>query len=123
MHDLYISRQIAREVISRARKEGASRVLEVKIRIGELTHLNPEQLDFWLREFFQNTFAQKAKILIEKTPPFIFCRECGYQGELELKNPYFLYFFTFLQCPHCRSDKIEISSGRECLLESIKIER
>jgi len=95
----------------------------VKIKVGELTHLNPEQLDFWLKEFFQNTPAQKAKILIEKTPPLILCKECGYQGKLELKNPYFLYFFTSLQCPRCRSDKIEVSSGRECLLESIKIER
>lgn len=123
MHDLYISRQIAREVIGRARKEGAFRVLEVKVKVGQLTHLNPEQLNFWLREFFKNTLAQEAEILIEKTPPLIFCKKCGYRGKLKVEDPYFLYFFPSLQCPRCRWDKIEISSGRECLLESIKIER
>lgn len=123
MHDIYISQQIAREVMQRAKREGACRVLEVRIKFGKLTHLNPQQVDFWLREFFRDTPAGDAKILIKEVSPFIFCKECGYEGKLEINNLYFFYFSTSLQCPHCKKEKAELISGRECLLEGIKIEK
>jgi len=124
MHDLYISRLIAQEVIKRAKREGASRVLEVRIKIGNFTHLNPEQLDFWLKEFFRSTLAQEAKILIKKVPTIILCRKCGYKSKLENADVYFPYFsLPFLQCPHCGSNNTELVSGKECLLERIKIEK
>lgn len=124
MHDFSISQQIANQVIKKAGEQKASQVLEVKIKIGELTHLNPEQLDFWLKEFFRETIAQKAKIRIEKIPLTLRCKDCGYQGKAEIAEEFYYYpLFTSICCPRCSSTEVEIKSGRECLLEKIRIKR
>jgi len=125
MHDFSISQQIAHHVIRKVEEEKATEVLEIKIKIGELTHLNPEQLTFWLREFFRQTPASRAKILIEKTPPIIQCKKCKYEGKVRVKkeDTYLFYFLAPFTCPRCGSDEVEVISGRECLLERIKIKR
>ena len=124
MHDFSISQQIAREVIKKIDAERASEVLEVKIRVGELTHLNPEQLTFWLKEFFRKTPAQEARILIKKSPLVIQCPRCQYQGNVKIvENIPLFYLFGTMRCPHCNSPEIDIQSGKECVLERITIQR
>ena len=123
MHDFSISQQIASKVIEEINRERAFKVIEIKIKIGELTHLNPEQIDFWLKQFFHDTPAEDAKILIEKTPPLIYCKGCGYRGTIKVRDDFFIYPFIPLNCPKCGLNKIEIKGGNECLLEKIKIKR
>jgi len=122
MHDFSISRQIAREVIKKASEKGALEVLEVKIKIGELTHLNPEQLKFWLKELFRDTLAKGAKIKIEKMPLIIRCISCGFEGKVETKEEFcYFSFFPSVVCPSCHSTEIEVKSGEECILERMRI--
>lgn len=123
MHDLFISQQIAHTVIKKSNEQRASKVIEIKIKVGDLTHLNPEQIDFWLKEFFRHTPAEGAKILIEKIPPSIQCKSCGYQGPVKVENNFLTCSFIPVNCPQCGSDKVKITSGQECLLERIKIKR
>ncbi|MBE0478782.1 hydrogenase maturation nickel metallochaperone HypA [Candidatus Aerophobetes bacterium] len=124
MHDFSISRQIASEVIKRANEKKASQVLEIKLKIGELTHLNPEQISFWLKELFKDTLAEQANIKIEKVPVSLQCKKCSYQGKIEIEEKfYYPPLLNFIFCPHCKSEKIKIKSGDECLLERIKIKR
>lgn len=124
MHDFSISRQIAGHVVKKANEERASRVVEIRIRIGGLTHLNPEQLKFWLKEFFRETVAREAKIKIEKAPIIIQCESCGYEGEVEAAEKFNHFpLFTCIHCPRCQSTEIKIKTGKECLLERMKIKR
>lgn len=128
MHDFSISQQMATQVIKKAHEGRASDVLEVRIKIGELTHLNPEQISFWLKQLFKGTLAQTAKITVEKMPLVIECRECHYQGpaEKEKVGEDDLYYFPFspsFRCPVCESSEVELKAGKECVLEKIKIKR
>ena len=124
MHDFSISRQIAAEVIKRANEKKASQVLEIKLKIGQLTHINPEQISFWLKELFKETLAQQANIKIEKAPVIMQCKKCSYEGKIEVEEKfYYLPLFNSIFCPCCKSEEIEIKSGDECLLERIKIKR
>ncbi|GAH93748.1 unnamed protein product, partial [marine sediment metagenome] len=43
-------------------EQEAKNILSVEIEIGELTFLNPEQVEFWLEEIFKKTPAKDAKI-------------------------------------------------------------
>lgn len=123
MHDFSIAKQIASRVIELAEKEKASQVLEVKIKIGRLTHLNPEQVEFWLRELFRDTVAEKTRIKIEKTLPFFLCKKCKKRGKIKEEDfyPYYFPFLDKITCPYCGSTNIEIKEGRECVLERIKV--
>ena len=124
MHDFSISKQIAVEVLNKAKKEKAAHVLEIHIKIGSSTHLNPEQVRFWLQELFKKTIAEQARIVIVNVPVVIRCKECSYEGKIETsKEFYYSSLFNLTLCPACTSRRVEMKSGGECLLEKVKIKR
>lgn len=124
MHDFSISKQIAVAVLQKANKERATRVLEIRIKIGSSIHLNPEQLRFWLQELFKKTIAEQATIEIITVAIVVKCKECNYEGKIQAeKEFYYSSLFNFIFCPACKSRNVEIKSGDECLLEKVKIKR
>jgi Zn finger protein HypA/HybF involved in hydrogenase expression len=47
MHEYSITTQIVESVIEEAKKREAKNVLEVHLVLGDLTFLNPQQVNFW----------------------------------------------------------------------------
>jgi len=122
MHELAISQQITKVVLNKAREQGAKKVLRVGLEIGELSFLNPEQVEFWVKRSFEQTIASPAKISIKVIEPQIRCEVCGYVGKLKVENePMYYTFLPLFSCPKCNNSKIEIERGRECLIKRIKL--
>ena len=124
MHELSISQSIAKTVLEKASEQEAKNILSVEIEIGELTFLNPEQVEFWLEEIFKKTPAKDAKIQIRKIHPQMKCQDCQWQGKINAKDDplYHTYFFN-PHCPQCGSSSLDIKKGRECLVRRIKMSR
>ena len=130
MHDISISQAIAETVLKKARDKKARKVLSLKLEIGELTFVSPEQIRFWLKELFKGTLAQGAKIYIKKIFSLIRCKNCFYEGnmgcDMDLKadevGPSYHAYFPIMRCPKCSSFSLEIKKGKECLLKQIRIE-
>ncbi|RLG93101.1 hydrogenase maturation nickel metallochaperone HypA, partial [Candidatus Bathyarchaeota archaeon] len=55
MHEGTITSQIVENVLREAQKRNAKRVLEVRIEIGKLMFLNPEQVRFWYEMLTKDT--------------------------------------------------------------------
>ena len=125
MHDISISQAIAETVLKKARDKKARRVLSLKLEIGELTFLSPEQIRFWLKELFKGTLAQGVKIYIKKILSLIKCKSCSYEGNMSLgsdeDNPLSHTYFPIMKCPKCSSFSLEIKKGKECLVKQIRI--
>ena len=126
MHELSISQAIADLVVKEADKREAKKVLRIQLEIGELSLLNPEQVEFCLGLALERTCAAEAELRIESVKPEIFCHACDYEGTLQPKDEvkddplYHLYAFAF-KCPRCGSGEITVKRGRECKVKEIEI--
>ncbi|HZK85600.1 MAG TPA: hydrogenase maturation nickel metallochaperone HypA [Desulfosporosinus sp.] len=88
-------------------------VLQVKLKVGELTNADPEALQMVFEAFCKDTICEGAELIIERVPVLGRCRNC--QLEFTVKTMFFL-------CPACQDTNIEVIQGEELLLESLEVE-
>jgi hydrogenase nickel incorporation protein HypA/HybF len=65
MHEFSISSEIAKTVLDTAERNHGKKVVSVQLEIGELTHLNGEQVAFWVKELFKDSVAEGAEVKIK----------------------------------------------------------
>jgi hydrogenase nickel incorporation protein HypA/HybF len=121
MHELSMAEAIVDTVMDVADKNNAQEILEVTIEIGRLTMLNPEQLKFLLDVISEDTLLEGAEIIIEEVPVEIECRACEFTGLANTDDSD--HYLTVVRCPQCGEMDLEIVTGRECNVKTIKIEK
>lgn len=113
MHELAITEGIINIVKSEAEKQGFTKVLEIKLQVGEFSGLVPD----CIREFFpiaaRGSVAENAALSIETLKARFMCLDCGYEGEADRKNAC---------CPSCRSNALKMTAGRDFYVDSLKVE-
>lgn len=118
MHEYSVANAMFRTVLTTIKEKEVSKVLEVFIEIGELTHLNPDQVEFWLSELFaMESKTKEAKVAIKIKKALVKCTECGHEGKAKLEGNYFL---RLPRCFRCGSFNVKIIGGRECLVKKVK---
>jgi len=123
MHEFSMMERVLKTVLLEAEKHGAVQVLEVVLEVGELTHLNTDQLIFAFQVLSDGTIAEKAKLTVDRIPPRIECPQCGYLGPVSLGVPEVPlgYGTFFLKCDSCGNRDLRILSGKECKIKNLKI--
>ncbi len=128
MHELSIACEILEQVIDSATSHRATKVKQVTLQIGRLTHTNPEQLSFCFKVIAEGSIAADADFIVEMLPHSLEC-ECGYEGTVdksqirkssELKSE-LLTYIEAMECPICGKEG-HIVGGRELIIKSIEIE-
>ena len=94
-------------------KAGAKKILEVRLKIGELSGVFPECIEACFSEVCKGTIAEGAKLVVEPIPIRIFCRDCNTESEVGRGR---------VMCPHCGSYNYKIIGGREYFVDSLKVE-
>lgn len=123
MHEFSISSEIVKNVLDTAEKNNGKRVLSVQLEIGELTLLNIEQVTFWIHELFKETVAEGAELKIKTIKARIYCKTCGYKGEVRPDQEDSFRHLALPTCPQCSSFQIKVEKGRECILRRIQVAR
>ena len=113
MHELAITEGIMQAAIPEAEKAGAKRILEIRLKIGELSGVFPEYIQEYFSIVTKGTIAEDAKLIINRIPISISCRNCGYNGVIERKK---------IRCPDCGGTDFKIVSGREYYVDSLEVE-
>ena len=104
MHELRIARNIIDSVLSEMEKRGLKKLSGVGLRIGALTDIVPESLEFGFNLLVADTPMTGAKLRIERVPVKGRCRECG--TEFKVEDMQFL-------CPSCKARGIDLLQGQE----------
>lgn len=113
MHELSIAAALIDQVEQAVDGENGSRVLEVRIKVGTLSGVDPEALRLAFPLVCEETIAAGAALAIETIPASVTCRLCHACTSPD---------FPFFTCDACGSPDVEIVAGREILLASIEIE-
>lgn len=113
MHELALTEGIINIISSQQEQAGFSRVLEIRLHVGEYSGIVPE----CIREFFpiaaKGTAAEEAELVVEPVEAAFRCLDCGYEGPADRKNAC---------CPACRSTALRMTRGREFYVENLKVE-
>jgi hydrogenase nickel incorporation protein HypA/HybF len=121
MHEFSISSEIVNSVLSTAAKNKGKKVLSVQLEVGELTHLNIEQVTFWIHELFKGSIAEGAKVKVKTIKAQIYCKDCGYKGGIRSDQEDSFRHLIPQTCPQCNSFQIKVGKGRECILRKIQV--
>jgi hydrogenase nickel incorporation protein HypA/HybF len=111
MHELGIAQDILEIVKQAVPEDQATAVRRIRIRVGQLSGVVPDSLEFCFQAIISETPMQQAGLAIEQAPTIFRCRKCSHQfevGDLEF------------QCRACESPDLELISGKE--LDIIEIE-
>jgi hydrogenase nickel incorporation protein HypA/HybF len=123
MHELSFVTALMEKVLAFAETQHAARVVSVRLALGELTHLQPDQLRFCYSAVTKNTPIEDSTLEIDEVQTLVRCPNCGYEGppryweEALASVP-----VPTLQCPEC-ARLVEAIQGHECAIESVKFVR
>lgn len=111
MHELGIAENILQIVQQSIPENRAANVRRVRIRVGQLSGVVPDSLDFCFSAIVNDTEMRQARLEIEQVPLTSECKDCRQRFQVSDME-----FF----CPSCQSANLELISGRE--LEVVEIE-
>src|SRR5512143_2289567 len=99
MHELGIAQNILEIVQQAVPKEQTAAVRTVRIRVGPLSGVVPDSLEFCFQAIVHETEMQKASLAIEQLPAVFNCKKCAYR--FQTKD---LEFF----CQSCGASDLEL---------------
>lgn len=92
---------------------GATAVLAVNLRIGEMTEAIEDALRFAFEALSEGTLSEGAELVIHMVAPTSVCVECGNE---------FGHDRFHRTCPSCGSYETMLLTGRELEIESIEVD-
>jgi hydrogenase nickel incorporation protein HypA/HybF len=99
-------------VLERAAEQGASRVHRIVLRVGPLSGVVPEALEFACEAVAQGTIAEGCRLEIQSVSVVCHCPDC--LSDFEPAD-------LFLECPRCGRPGGEVRQGRELELACVEV--
>lgn len=112
MHELVITQSILDIALNEAEKHSAERIVAIHLKVGALTQVVPECVEFYLGVLAKGTIAEGARLKTTIVPLTARCEKCDLIFPVE--------GFCFL-CPRC-GGATSVASGRELYIESLEVE-
>lgn len=121
MHELSIASAIADHVLEFAESfNPPKKILGVRILIGELTCIEPEQLKFCYDAITKETSLEGSVLEVERAQAEVSCRHCSYRGRPKFWDEALSDIaVATLQCPSCGKAADPIS-GQDCTIRTIR---
>lgn len=113
MHEASIAIELAQLASEQALLNNARRVLKVGVRVGSLSSVIPEALEFAWADSAANTLAEGSTLEIERVAAKGMCVNHG-EITLELSRG--------LRCPICDAPTPTITQGEELELDTLELE-
>ncbi len=113
MHELALTRNLIGLVEQEAKKQGFTRALEIRLKVGAYSGVVPDCILDLFPYASRGTACEGAALLFETVPACFRCADCGYEGEIERKSAC---------CPVCSGTALTMTAGREFYVDSLKVE-
>jgi hydrogenase nickel incorporation protein HypA/HybF len=113
MHELSIMESALQKAIAHAKQAGGTRICRIRLRIGALSGVVPEALEFAFASAREGTMAEEASLEIEPVAARFHCSRCDQD---------FSSAGMIAQCPICGQFSTQLLAGREMELASLEIE-
>ncbi len=112
MHELGVANEILDAAIEEADRHAANKVTSIRLRVGVLRAIEPENLSFLFEHLARGTPAEGARLEIVEEPIRVECAACG---SSEVRT------FT-LECPRCKGAGVSVTGGDSLSILSLDID-
>ena len=113
MHELALAQSLFKIMETTAAQNGGGRIEAATLRLGAMTHIEPETLSFAFDVVTRGTRAEGCQLHFERVPLTVTCRECQFAGEISPDAG---------ACPSCGAVGLTVTGGREIERDSIELE-
>jgi hydrogenase nickel incorporation protein HypA/HybF len=113
MHEFSITESVLTLALEKANEADARKITRINLVVGDLSGVVPDCVRFYFEHISKDTMANGAELVFETVGTKLRCRNCNREF-----TPEGLEWL----CPICHEGGIEITSGRECYMESIEVE-
>ncbi len=121
MHELSVTSAIVDALLDLVRKQKASRVEEVHLKIGTLRALSTEQVTFCYQILCKGTVLEGSRLIIEEVSGQLECSKCDYAGQFNSQDEAYHFGIPPLVCPQCGSSLL-VKGGDECVIEKVRLQ-
>lgn len=111
MHETAIVTGLMRIIETQAARHGTTHVSKVRLKVGRLCAVEPQQLCSCFEMFAEGTVADGAELVIDVIGVRGRCRACA--TEFDVPRYHFV-------CPECAGKDIEVIQGQELYIESFE---
>lgn len=132
MHEWALAEAVISAVSKVAEEKGLKRVVEVKLKIGELQQIDLEAFKLALSQLCRQ-YSMDMKFELECEKAKFKCRSCGNlwsfdKDKLKPEEQEAVHVIpevahAFIRCPRCNSPDFEIVRGRGVWIESLRGEK
>jgi hydrogenase nickel incorporation protein HypA/HybF len=123
MHEFSIAAAIVENVLAFADKQHATKIIEVRLTIGEFTQIEQDQLKFCFHAITKATVLEDSALEIETSDAAVRCPHCGYAGPPKYwEGALSTALVPTLQCPTC-GKAAEPAEGHECAIKTVRFTR
>lgn len=121
MHEFSLAIQIADNVLDFLSMHERSEVVKVRVLIGDLTGIEPVQLQFCYNAITRENVLRYSSLDIERVAPLIHCSFCKFSGSPKYRRDGIAVGVTpKIQCPRCGKVAQPVR-GQECEIKSVQI--
>ncbi len=117
MHELQVTERILEVALKHVEGQNVSRIVNIHLRIGDLSDLEEEWIQHYFDYLSKDTLAENAKLQIEKVPIVLECEDCGASFNVERRD------MGEATCPECEDDEpsFNLISGREYTVTNLEV--
>jgi hydrogenase nickel incorporation protein HypA/HybF len=113
MHELAITESILNIAVEQAEMHNASKVLEIRLKVGEFSGVLPQLIQDYFDIVSKDTIVEGAKLIIDRIPIGVKCNNCSHEATIDIMK---------IKCPVCGSTDVKIVSGKEFYVDSMEVE-
>ncbi len=113
MHEVGLMSDALRLALDYLERNGGGRVTVMRMRVGGMSGVVSEALQFAFATLTPGTPAEGARLELEPVPVLWYCRTCRLSFEVQDR---------MAQCPGCAGIDVELRQGTEFELQSIEVD-
>ena len=113
MHELPVTQGMLSVALEHAAKAGAQKITAINLKIGEMTGIVDDSVQFYFDFVSKDTPAEGAALTFERIPAQFRCHEC--QATFSPGDGKWL-------CPQCGEWCVDVIDGQQFYVDSIEVE-
>jgi hydrogenase nickel incorporation protein HypA/HybF len=120
MHELSIASAVVESVLEYLAAHEVKRLLTVRLAVGELSHVEADQLRFCYMAITRETVMESSTLEIENVAAVVNCPRCSYRGRPKYwEDALSAAPIPTLECPDCQG-AVEPVEGNDCAIKTIR---